>query len=59
MEIHTIGHSNHTVENLFALSRKHAIEVVNVCSQPYSRHVLPFNHEALARVMREQGFIYE
>jgi len=56
MEIHTIGHSNHTVENLFALSRKHAIEVVDVRSQPYSRHVPHFNREALARVL--QGFTY-
>ena len=60
MEIYTIGHSNHTVENLLALLRKHAIEVVvDVRSQPYSRHVPHFNRETLARVLHEQGFTYE
>ena len=60
MEIYTIGHSNHTVENFTNLLRKHAIEVlVDVRSQPYSRHVPHFNRETLARVLREQGFTYE
>jgi len=60
MEIYTIGHSSHTVEDLLALLRKHAIEVlVDVRSQPYSRHVPHFNRETLARVLREQGFTYE
>jgi len=55
-EIYTIGHSNHTVENLLALLREHAIEVVvDVRSQPYSRHVTHFNREPLARFLREQG----
>jgi uncharacterized protein (DUF488 family) len=37
MEIYTIGHSNHTLENFTALLREHAIEVlVDVRSQPYS-----------------------
>ena len=60
MEIYTIGHSNRTVENFTALLRKHAIEVVvDVRSQPYSRHVPHFNRETLSCVLREQGFIYE
>jgi uncharacterized protein (DUF488 family) len=60
MEIYTIGHSNHTVESFIALLRKHAIEVlVDVRSQPYSRHVPHFNRETLAHVLREQGFAYE
>jgi len=59
-EIYTIGHSNHTVENLLALLREHAIEVVvDVRSQPYSRHVPHFNREPLARFLREQGLTYE
>jgi hypothetical protein len=59
-EIYTIGHSNHTVENLLALLREHAIEVVvDVRSQPYSRHVPYFNREPLARFLREQGLTYE
>ena len=60
MEVYTIGHSNHTIENFIALLRKHAIEVlVAVRSQPYSRHVPHFNRETLAHVLREQGFTYE
>jgi uncharacterized protein (DUF488 family) len=60
VEIYTIGHSNHTVENFVALLRKHAIEVlVDVRSQPYSRYVPHFNREVLSRVLLEQGFTYE
>jgi len=60
MEIYTIGHSNHTVESFTALLEEHAIEVVvDVRSQPYSRHVPCFNREALARALQEQGFAYE
>ena len=60
MEIYTIGHSNHTIENFIALLRKHAIKVVvDVRSQPYSRHVPHFNHETLAHILREEGFTYE
>jgi uncharacterized protein (DUF488 family) len=60
VEIYTVGHSNHTIESFVALLRKHAIEVlVDVRSQPYSRYVPHFNREVLARVLREQGFIYE
>jgi uncharacterized protein (DUF488 family) len=60
MEIYTIGHSNHTVENLLALLGEHAIEVVvDVRSQPYSRYVPQFNRETLARVLQAQGFTYE
>ena len=60
MEVYTIGHSNHTVENFITLLRKQAIEVlVDVRSQPYSRHVPHFNRETLARVLREQGFAYK
>jgi uncharacterized protein (DUF488 family) len=60
MEIYTIGHSNHTVENFTDLLRKHTIEVlVDVRSQPYSRHVPHFNRETLAHVLQEQGFTYE
>jgi uncharacterized protein (DUF488 family) len=60
MEIYTVGHSNHTVEDFTALLRKHAIEVVvDVRSQPYSRHVPHFNRETLARLLQEQGFTYE
>jgi uncharacterized protein (DUF488 family) len=60
MEVYTIGHSNHTVEDFTDLLRKHTIEVlVDVRSQPYSRRVPHFNREILARVLREQGFTYE
>jgi uncharacterized protein (DUF488 family) len=60
MEIYTIGHSNHTVENFTTLLERHAIEVVvDVRSQPYSRHVPHFNREPLARFLRERGFTYE
>ena len=60
MEIYTIGHSNHTVESFIALLRKHAIEVLmDVRSQPYSRHVPHFNRETLAHVLQEEGFTYE
>ena len=60
MEIYTIGHSNHTVENFIALLKKHAIEVVvDVRSQPYSRYVPHFNRETLAHALQEEGFTYE
>jgi uncharacterized protein (DUF488 family) len=57
--VYTIGHSNHEPEALLALLRKHAIElVVDVRSNPYSRHVPQANREVLADTLRAAGIAY-
>jgi len=48
--IHTVGHSDHTMEGFVDLLRSHGITlVVDVRSQPYSRWTPQFNRETLAR----------
>jgi hypothetical protein len=55
----TIGHSNHAVEHLLELLRRHQIDVVaDVRSRPYSRFVPHFSRERLARLLEEAGIGY-
>jgi uncharacterized protein (DUF488 family) len=57
--IYTIGHSNHALEDLIGLLRRHGIElVVDVRSSPYSRHVPQANRELLARGLEQSGISY-
>lgn len=57
--IYTIGHSDHTVDDLIALLTRHAIaRLVDVRSQPYSRWVPQFNRESLARALLGAGITY-
>ena len=57
--IHSIGHSDHTLEAFLELLRQQGIQrVVDVRSQPYSRWVPAFNRETLARALEEAGVAY-
>jgi uncharacterized protein (DUF488 family) len=57
--IYTIGHSNQPVEQLLALLRRHAIEVLtDVRSAPYSRYASQFNQRELQAALREAGVQY-
>lgn len=57
--IYSIGHSNHELENLIALLRRHGITtLVDVRSQPYSRWVPQANRETLARALQAAGLTY-
>jgi len=57
--IFTVGHSDHTVEELLALLRQHGIGwIVDVRSQPYSQWVPQFNRENLLRALAEAGVRY-
>jgi uncharacterized protein (DUF488 family) len=56
--IFTIGHSNHTLENFWALLNRHGIEAVaDVRSQPYAR-LDYFNREFLAAELKAAGIDY-
>ncbi len=56
----TVGHSTQPAEALVDLLRRHAVEVViDVRSQPYSRHVPQFNREALERTLGAGGIAYQ
>ncbi|NLG52154.1 MAG: DUF488 domain-containing protein [Chloroflexi bacterium] len=57
--IYTIGHSNHTVEELAALLRGQGVTiVVDVRSQPYSRWTPQFNKQAFSRDLQAAGLTY-
>jgi uncharacterized protein (DUF488 family) len=57
--IYTIGHSNHTPEELIAILRKHGIiTVVDVRSAPYSKHVPQFNKAELTLMLSEAQINY-
>lgn len=57
--IYTIGHSDHTTDDLLALLRRHQVAcVVDVRSQPYSRWASQFNREVLARDLEGAGLAY-
>ena len=59
LTVYTIGHSDHTVEDLIALLRRHSITLlVDVRSQPYSRWVPQFNRELLVRDLELAGIGY-
>jgi uncharacterized protein (DUF488 family) len=59
MTIHTIGHSNATLDRFLELLRKHRIDVlVDTRSQPYSRYAPQFNRESLTASLERAGISY-
>jgi uncharacterized protein (DUF488 family) len=59
LRVHTIGHSNHTVEHFLNLLRTHAVQVVvDTRSQPYSKYATQFDHEALKLALQDAGIRY-
>jgi uncharacterized protein (DUF488 family) len=53
LEVFTVGHSNHTLDEFVDLLRQHAIEVVvDVRSAPYSRYSSHFNRDQLKAALR-------
>ncbi len=55
----TIGHSNHPIEKLTELLRRHGIEVVvDVRSQPYSKFAPQFSREPLQSAVRQASIRY-
>jgi uncharacterized protein (DUF488 family) len=57
--IYTVGHSNHPIERLIALLRRHQITAIaDVRSAPYSRHNPQFNREALRNALAQSSIGY-
>ena len=59
MNIWTIGHSNHSLEDFLGLLLQHRIAVlVDVRSSPYSRYAAHFNKEAIRPSLQDRGIKY-
>lgn len=59
LTVHTIGHSNHSIEEFVALLKKYAIQVVvDVRSAPYSRFAPHFNQTSLELLLNENDLQY-
>jgi len=59
VQIHSIGHSDHTSEVFLDLLRRYRVTVlVDVRSQPYSQWAPQFNRESLARDLEASGIHY-
>ncbi len=57
--LYTIGHSTHEPQRFLELLHQHNIdEVVDVRSQPYSRHTPWFSREPLERALERAGISY-
>ena len=57
--IHTVGHSNLSTESLVGmLKRRGIIQVIDVRSTPYSRHVPQFNRENIRATLERNGTGY-
>lgn len=57
--VHTVGHSNRSLEALLGILRAHGIEcLADVRSVPRSRHNPQFNAEALAKTLPLSGIDY-
>ena len=57
--IHTVGHSNHSLEELLSLLHRHGITAIcDVRSQPYSRLYPHFGRERLRDALGESGIAY-
>jgi uncharacterized protein (DUF488 family) len=55
----TVGHSTMSAERLRVLLKEHGVSVViDVRSQPFSRHVPHFNREPLSRALEDAGIAY-
>ena len=60
VEILTIGHSNHPVDQFVGLLRQHGIEsLVDVRRFPTSRRFPQFNHDNLTNSLADQGIGYD
>lgn len=58
-EIHTIGHSTHTIDRFTELVLMHEISAVSdVRSDPYSRFNPQFNREVLQKELKRKGIAY-
>ncbi len=59
MELFTIGHSNHKIEDFIALLNQHQITaVVDVRSHPYSRYLPHFNKAPLEAFLKKENIYY-
>jgi uncharacterized protein (DUF488 family) len=59
MELYTIGHSSHPVEEFIQLLEEHGIrQLMDVRSIPYSRFHPQFNKAALTQVLVANGIAY-
>ena len=55
----TVGHSNHAIEHLLELLRRHEVTAVaDVRSVPASRFTPQFNHDPLKRFLADHGMKY-
>jgi len=59
LTVFTIGHSNHSIEELLRLVQNHGIEVVgDVRSRPYSQYSPQFDRETLKSSLKRVGISY-
>ena len=59
MEVLTVGHSNHTIEDFIALLRQHRVEIlVDTRSKPFSSRHPQFGKQVLAALLDDAGIIY-
>ncbi len=59
-ELLTIGHSNHSTEQLAELLQMHQVEcLVDIRRFPGSRKLPHFNRESLSAALKEEGIDYE
>jgi uncharacterized protein (DUF488 family) len=57
--IFTVGHSNHPLEHLIGLLRRHGVTALaDVRSTPYSRTNPQFNREHLSEALKAAGIVY-
>jgi uncharacterized protein (DUF488 family) len=59
MTLFTIGHSNHALDKLAGLLKRHGVAtLVDVRTAPYSRYSSQFNKESLGRELGHYGLAY-
>lgn len=59
MEIYTIGHTNHSIEQFVALLRNYKINcVIDVRSTPFSKYTPQFNENNLKAELNRRGIYY-
>ena len=59
LDLYTIGHSTHSIEEFLSLLEQHDIDViVDVRSTPYSRYNPQFNKDTLIKSLRDHGIKY-
>lgn len=59
LKIHTIGHSNHPMEDFIKILQENSIDtVIDVRSSPYSKHVSHYNKKLLAESMENASLQY-